>query len=129
MLKGKKIYDMTEHDLEERLVGHSIVSINEHDQTITLDNGTVLELIDEADCCAFYEVTAMKAIDIEDNIVTAVQCKLLDGTIEYNDDVDGPYTLVVLSKDKQIAAIDIDGTPGSGYYCHSVTLYVREGGN
>lgn len=47
-----KEYGLSADSIKEYLVGRMIVSIDEHHGEMTLDNGTVLELIDAHECCA-----------------------------------------------------------------------------
>jgi len=113
------IIDADAIDFALELVGHKIVSLT--DETIILDDGTVLLMHGTADCCAYFDVVGTHAEDgIADNIITAVKTTDLDG-YEY----DEGFRLHILSEATELGYIDIDGTASSGYYCHSIDLEVR----
>lgn len=117
-MSKKTVYDMSPRDLEDALIGKSIVAAEGGE--IVLSDGTVLEIEDTADCCAWYEGT-VRAIDLSDNVVTGVR---FDDTGDPDDPYKDHYTLTILSSVTELAAVDIDGDPGSGYYVHSVNLKV-----
>jgi archaellin len=112
------IYDAHEGTFEKYLMGRRIVDIE--DQTITLDNGTQLELENTHDCCAWFngEITNL-ALNIEENIITDVT--RTDDTNKDNE----AYTIHVLSQSDKLLDIEITGTSTSGYYCHSINLNVK----
>lgn len=116
------IYDLGEQDLEDLLIGKVITGIDEGAGTITLNDGTILELEDTGDCCAHFN-GELKKIDFTENAITAVAVKDLE-----QDEYDEHWELVVLSADKAVCAIEIDGTSGNGYYCHSINLIVKKPG-
>lgn len=118
-MSTKTIYDMTNDDLTAQLLGKRVTAIDDDNNTITLDDGTVLELEDSSDCCAGFEA-ALKTIDLTDNAITAIR---LDGE-ETPGEGEGKWTLTVLSVDKEVCAIEIQGDASNGYYCHSIDLKV-----
>lgn len=120
MSKNDYIYGIYGSDLEAVLVGKSITHIDECAQAITLNDGTVLELHDTADCCAYFN-GHVKTIDLSENVITAVR---VDGDEVPSED-SGKWTLTVLSMDKEICAVEIEGNASSGYYCHSIDLTIR----
>jgi|GEM_PF-4350655 len=115
----KNIRDVESNDLQLELIGRRIVSTS--GETLTLDNGTVLEFEDTADCCAYFNAN-VEVFDFEDNVITNVR-DIDTSTGEYRE----AWSLHVLSKHKLIAKVNIEGNSGSGYYCHSVDLTVRKG--
>lgn len=117
-MNEKTIYDMTGDHLEAALVGKSITATSE--DSITLSDGTVLHIEDTSDCCAWF-TGSVRSIDLSDNIVTGVREDDRDG-----DEWTEHYTLTILSHTREIAAVDIDGDPTSGYYCHSVDLRIAK---
>ena len=119
----EKIYDLTEEDLKGQLIGKRIVEINEEDGEITLDDGTTLQIEDTVDCCAWFE-GALKKIDLTENAITDVSIEHVSK--DDPEDYDEHWKLVVLSADKAVCAIEIDGNAASGYYCHSINLIVRK---
>ena len=123
-MKTKTVCDADASDLSKEMVGKSIVRIDEEKSTIALNDGTVLELESDFGCCAWFEVMSMKAIDVEDNVITAVNNE--DSTLKNGDRSSGAFDIVVLSRQKEIARVQIDGDPTSGYYCSSVRMVVRK---
>lgn len=114
------IYDMTDRDLAEQLVGKSIKTIA--GETIELTDGTVLEIQGTSDCCAWFQGD-IEAFDFDDNVITAVEEH--DAEAWYEDDE--AWSLHVVSAHKLIAKVNIEGNATSGYYCHSVNLIVKAG--
>lgn len=119
-MTDNKIYDMTSRDLAENLVGKSIKGIA--GDTIELTDGTVLELEDTGDCCAYFN-GSLEVIDLTDNAITSV--KHVDREPKDDSDYDEHWSLHILSAHKLIAKVNIDGNATSGYYCHSINLKVK----
>lgn len=117
-----EINDMTSHDLAEQLIGKSIKAIT--GETIELMDGTVLEIQDTSDCCAWFSGD-IEAFDFGDNVITAVKRH----DVEAEDDYTEAWSLHVLSAHKLIAKVNIEGNSTSGYYCHSVNLIVKADGD
>ena len=115
---NETIYDMSDRDLAEQLVGKSIKSIA--GSTIELTDGTVLEIEDTSDCCAWFRGD-IEAFDFNDNVITAVETHDAEAEDEYTE----AWSLHVLSAHTLIAKVNIEGDPTSGYYCHSVNLTVK----
>lgn len=114
----KIIYDMTDGDLAKQLVGKGIKAIA--GETIELTDGTVLEIEDTSDCCAWFQGD-IEAFDFGDNVITAVERHDTEAENEY----DEAWSLHVLSAHKLIAKVNIEGNASNGYYCHSVNLIVK----
>lgn len=114
-----KEYGLSADSIKEYLVGRMIVSIDEYHGEMTLDNGTVLELIDAHECCAWYDAVVGDDIKLK-TIITDVD-------EEPDDDSDAveAYRIVILGEDCRIGTIDVTGDPTSGYYCHSAYFSVR----
>lgn len=114
-----KEYELSADSIKEYLVGHMIVSIDEYHGEMTLDNGTVLELIDAHECCAWYDAVIGDDIKLK-TIITDVD-------EEPDDDSDAveAYRIVILGEDCRIGTIDVTGDPTSGYYCQSAYFSVR----
>lgn len=117
----KTIEDMSDRDLAERLIGKSIVSVS--GDSMTLNDGTVLELENTGDCCAWF-TGSLEVIDLSDNAITNVE--YIDRGPSDDSDYDEHYSLHILSAHKLIAKVNIDGNATSGYYCHSINLKVKE---
>ncbi|MCS4277378.1 hypothetical protein M2390_003146 [Mycetocola sp. BIGb0189] len=115
---SKTIYDMTESDLSGQLIGKSITAIA--GKTMTLNDGTVLEFENAADCCAWFDAT-LESIDLNDNAITAVTRVGAKAAEDY----DEAWSLHILSAHKLIAKVNIEGNASSGYYCHSILLNVK----
>ncbi|RYN12839.1 hypothetical protein PG2022B_0937 [Bifidobacterium animalis subsp. animalis] len=119
---GRELYDEEEYmdcdpdTVAEQLIGHRIIRVD--DNTVELDDGTVLEFKGASDCCAWFDVRVHGGA-CPDNVITAV-------TVSYADNPRAAeeYDLHVLSDATEIAAIHVEGDPPSGYYCKSFTLRV-----
>lgn len=112
------IQDMSDSDLARQLIGKRIKAIA--GQTIELTDGTVLEIEDTQDCCAWF-AGDIEAFDYHDNVITAVK----EHEASAAHDIDEAWTLHVLSAHTLIAKVNIEGNATSGYYCHSVNLRVK----
>ena len=114
-----KEYGLSADSIKGYLVGRMIVSIDEYRSEMTLDNGTVLELIDARECCAWYDAVIGNDIKLK-TIITDVD-------EEPDDDSDAveAYRIVILGEDCRIGTINVAGDPTSGYYCHSAYFSVR----
>lgn len=114
-----KEHELSADSIKEYLVGRMIVSIDEYNGEMTLDNGTVLELIDARECCAWYDAIIGNDIKLK-TIITDV-----DEEPDYDSDAVDAYRIVILGEDRRIGTIDVAGDPTSGYYCHSAYFSVR----
>lgn len=114
-----KEYELSADSIKEYLVGRMIVSIDEYHGEMTLDNGTVLELIDASECCAWYNAVIGNDIKLK-TIITDVDEEPDDDS----DEVEA-YRIVILGEDCRIGTINVVGDPTSGYYCHSAYFSVR----
>lgn len=102
------------------LVGHKIVGVeidptDPQFGTLTLDDGTVLEIQGNEGCaCAAgnYYITSLATCD---NIITNVE--VVDTIVgDSHWEEDHKYQIFVYTAHEQIAAVEIDGTDGNGYY-------------
>lgn len=114
-----KEHELSADSIKEYLVGRMIVSIDEYNGEMTLDNGTVLELIDARECCAWYDAIIGNDVKLK-TIITDV-----DEEPDYDSDAVEAYRIVILGEDCRIGTIDVAGDPTSGYYCHSAYFSVR----
>lgn len=114
-----KEYELSADSIKDYLVGHMIDSIDKYHSEMTLDNGTVLELIDARECCAWYDAVIGNDIKLK-TIITDV-----DEEPDYDSDAADAYRIVILGEDSRIGTIDVTGDPTSGYYCHSAYFSVR----
>lgn len=114
-----KEYGLSADSIKEYLVGRMIISIDEYHGEMTLDDGTVLELIDAHECCAWYDAVIGDDIKLK-TIITDV-----DEEPDYDSDAVEAYRIVILGEDCRIGTIDVVGDPTSGYYCHSAYFSVR----
>lgn len=117
---NKTIYDANDDDFAKELVGKSIKGIA--GDTIELNDGTVLEIEDTGDCCAWF-TGSLEAIDLTDNAITNVE--YVDRGKQDDSDYDEHWSLHILSAHKLIAKVNIDGNATSGYYVHSINLKVK----
>lgn len=119
---SKTIYDADSTEFAAELVGKSIKSIAGN--TIELTDGTVLEIQNTGDCCAWF-TGSLEVIDLSDNAITRVEH--VDREPEDDSDYDEHWSIHILSAHKLIAKVNIDGNATSGYYCHSIDLKVKAG--
>lgn len=115
-----RIYDMTAEDLERELIGKTVTGIDESENKLTLNDGTILEFKDTHDCCAWFNANLTNG-NLTDNAITTL--KVTDRQEEEYGDED--YTIHILAANKKIADLDINGNPTSGYYCHSINLDIH----
>lgn len=115
-----QIFDMTAEDLERELIGKTVTAIDESENKLTLNDGTILEFRDTADCCAWFNAN-LRAGNLTDNAITAI--KVTDRQEEEYADED--YTIHIFAANNKIADLDINGNPTSGYYCHSIQLDIH----
>ncbi|GAA1049475.1 DUF7448 domain-containing protein [Arthrobacter russicus] len=115
-----RIYDMTEDDLAKIVLGKTITNIDTKNNTCTLNDGTILEFEDTSDCCAWFSAE-LHAGHLTQNMITNIQ---VEDKAADDQDFDQKYTIHVLAEATEVLAIDIEGTPTSGYYCHSINLNI-----
>ena len=115
--------EIDEEDLAQVLVGRKVVNIKEvyGSTELTLDDGTIVALSDTADCCAWYS-QEVKNINLLDNIITKAEVKELPEDSEAEDG----WIITILSHDKEIGSINVEGDPTSGYYVHSIIIEVEK---
>lgn len=109
-------------DFADLLVGRRIVELAE--DKVVLDDGTELVLEPGGDCCAYFE-GVFRAIDLDDNVITRVEQVPhadMDEAGRYTDDL---FSIFIYTAHKQIAAADVKGSEGSGYYGSSINIEVR----
>lgn len=111
-------YDMTDKDLEAELVGKRIVKIDTDENTLTLHDGTVLIFEDTSECCAWFEAQ-LEENNLTDNAITHVTTEERTSKDELE-----AWVVHVFAADTNIVDVNIHGTSGSGYYCHSIDLKV-----
>ena len=117
---SETIYDASADDFAKELIGKSIKAIA--GDTIELNDGTILELEDTSDCCAYFNGD-LEVIDLTDNAVTGVEH--VDRDPSDDSDYDEHWSIHILSTHKLIAKVNIDGNASNGYYCHSINLRVK----
>lgn len=118
-MTDRKVHDMTATYLEAAIVGRTVTQINPYQGTITLDNGTELEFVDTADCCAWFDYE-LRAGNLTDNAITSV--KVTENAAE--NDWEEDYTIHILAANKNVADLTITGDATSGYYCHSINMNI-----
>lgn len=111
-------YDAEEYEFEKELVGKSIKSIDEDNRQILLTDGTLLEVSEGGDCCAWFD-GAIRTVNLTQNVITKID-RLC------NDEEDGLFTLAIYSVNEHIASVEVTGNEGSGYYGSSITLTARQ---
>lgn len=109
-------YSADDYDFRQELVGKSIVQLTE--DKLYLNDGTILEIQSGGDCCAWFE-GVYRAIDLDDNVIMRV-----DGVPATTYDDDELFTINIYTAHKVIAAVDVFGNEGTGYYGSSINLAV-----
>ena len=116
-MKKNTYYDMDLDVLKSHIVGHTIVDIDTNSNTLVLDNGVILELVDAYECCAYFKAL-LDNINLKGNIVTALEY------IDYDSSSPVSWGISILNESSIIGNILIEGNPTSGYYFHSINLEV-----
>lgn len=124
-------YDAAEF-LTERLIGHRVVEaeqVNEQEGTLTLDDGTVIEVRANEGCggCSsgWYSLTCLAAAD---NIITAVRVTETNNAADRGWSYEDAWTyeVFIYADNTEVNIITVDGDDGNGYYGTGYTLTVRE---
>jgi hypothetical protein len=108
-------------DMAELLVGRKVVSVTE--DTMTLDNDTVLEIAPAGDCCAWYDIRHLGTVD---NIITDVKFESGGFDEPKRDGAREWYTLFVYADNEKINLLTVEGNEGSGYYGRGYKVRVKE---
>jgi hypothetical protein len=118
----------------EALIGRRIVATEIVDDsygatrgTLTLDNGVVLEVeANEGGCSCGAGDYFLRSANTVDNVITnaLVTATPTDPDDEWNED--WAYSIFVFTAHEALAAIEIDGSDGNGYYGTGFSLRVRE---
>ena len=129
----------------EALVGHRIVAITRNRPprrdlgtlgtlgdlaSLTLDNGTVVELIGHDGGCAYasgcYTLDELAALPEVDHIITAVEFN--DDDVDDNDSLEmaGTYRVFIFAEDRRIQLASFEGWAGNGcWYGTGYLIRVR----
>lgn len=113
-----KLYSVHASDLSPLLVGKSIESIDTHQGTVRLTDGTVLAFDGGGDCCAWFSAY-LKEGNLTENVITAVREVGSDST-----DEDYLFTIAVFAVNQEVMSVEVTGDEGSGYYGSSFNLRV-----
>ena len=113
-----KLYSVHASGLSPLLVGKSIESIDTHQDTVRLTDGTVLAFDGGGDCCAWFSAQ-LKESNLTENVITAVR-EVDSG----NKDGDYLFTIAVFAVNQEVMSVEVTGDEGSGYYGSSFNLRV-----
>lgn len=113
-----ELYSVHASDLAPLLVGKSIESIDTHQDTVRLTDGTVLSFEGGGDCCAWFSAQ-LKESNLTENVITAV-CEVDTD----NTDEDYLFTIAVFAVNQEVMSVEVTGYEGSGYYGSSFNLRV-----
>lgn len=114
------------NDLLKRIEGRRVVSAN--GSTLTLDDGTVLQLyMSDSDCCAYAHGEWVLQPDALEAIITSVQITPDEERSGYDGDGTTNYaTVTILHNQNPIALADCYASDGNGgYYFSVLSLAVR----
>lgn len=115
----KAFSDIDEEGLGEVLVGRRVLSID--GQVLTLDNETQIELVDTADYYAWFEVEVLNvSSNFSEKVITEV-------TREDGRDLGDGFIAHVVSQDKTLFDVVVEGVWEWGYCANSIDMYVRWG--
>jgi hypothetical protein len=110
----------SEEGLSELLVGHTVTKVS--DDTLTLDDGTVLRFEGTGECCAYYDLEQLNGVD---NVITKVEL-LNDPAGDDDPDGSGVYAIFVYADNVKVNLATFKGTDGNGYYGTGYTIHVKE---
>lgn len=113
-----KLYSVHASDLAPLLVGKGIESIDTHQDTVRLTDGTVLAFDSSRDCCAWFSAY-LKEGNLTENVITAVR-EVDSG----NKDEDYLFTIAVFAVNQEVMSVEVSGDEGTGYYGSSFDLRV-----
>lgn len=113
-----ELYSVHASDLSPLLVGKSIESIDTHQDTVRLTDGTVLAFDGGGDCCAWFSAQ-LKESNLTENVITAVR-EVDSG----NKDEDYLFTIAVFAVNQEVMSVEVTGDEASGYYGSSFNLRV-----
>ena len=101
------------------LLGHKVSKIaNDH---LQLDDGTVVRIVGNVGCCAYYDITDLNEVD---NIITAVTFNEDPAGDDYPNGK-GIYEIFVVAEHKMIRLVALEGTDSNGYYGTGYRILVR----
>lgn len=115
----KTIRDTETTDLVELFLYRKIIKATE--DTLTLDNGYVLEIIPNEGCggCSngWFEISELNTCE---NVITSV---IVDEKIDGRDYE--TLSIFVFAEDRRITALQVSGTEGNGYYGRGYRIQVK----
>lgn len=112
-------------EISALLMGRKVTKVS--DDTLRLDDGTLLKFVGNADCCAYYDIEQLNGVD---NIITRVE--LLN---DPDDEADyaaegrkgaGVYEIFVYAGEERINLVRFEGTDSNGYYGTGYTIWVTK---
>ena len=109
MSKSITVYWDEQEGLEKALVGKSIAKVDDH--SLLLSDGSTVELVGNAGCCAYYDLTQLADCP---NVVTNVEVYASPAG-DYEEG-EGVYRLFVYADNQKINLATFEGTDTSGYY-------------
>lgn len=119
-------HDETER-LNELFVGRKVVSVDEGASTLTLDDGTVFDVIPNHGCggctSGWYRLDALNTWD---NVIMGVSVVSSDTTDDWGWGGGTQYDLFVYAENGDIGnVVTVSGSDGNGYYGTGFAIRVR----
>lgn len=108
------------NELFRALVGRKIIEANEREDTLTLDDGSVITFEGYGDCCAWANVDRMSRLD---HVITDVRFVENPNSHEGGEDTLSIYALSEGSVDTEI--VHIVGDEGTGCYSYGVRILLN----
>lgn len=127
MAETREFRETDETEIRNLLMGRTVRKVT--DDTVILDDGTVLKLVPNEGGCACsagdYELTELN--ECPDNAIMSVEFEETNES-EYGE---GPrnFKVFVLAADRRIKLWEIDGDDGNGYYGTGYTIEVKGAGS
>lgn len=106
-----RIPSSNEDEIRNVLVGRKVTGVDEQNDTLSLDDGTILKVRANEGCggcnSGWFELTQLNSCD---NVITKAE-------IDYQESGDGDvYSLFVYAENTQIKLVESSGNIGNGYY-------------
>ena len=116
-------YDQDD-DFSQHLIGRRIISADQCDGTLTLDDGTVLEIIpNNGGCCCGSGDYVLDHLDTFDAAITSVETTRTDDRGKWGE-FETAYRIFVLADGLRTEVATITGYDGNGYYGTGYELIV-----
>jgi len=113
---------MTEiQDIKKLIEGKRVVSVSQDDETLTLDDGTILHLYESySDCCASAYGNWVTHPDALQAIITDVKIEVTKDRVDNGDGSYSEAVVTILHNQNPIAQAECYANDGNGGYYYSI---------